>query len=220
MLTTTFVLATTLCTATPATPRDTTAADSAFARAWAAGVPFRTFEATIRARKDDWRRSIDGARVDAATVARGRKVGGTWRLLVVATDSCGDSMRAVPVLAALDDSLASVELRVVSPDAGRAVQEANRTWNGRVATPTVVLLDSLGRQAGCIVERPAPVRAQQRAAWGELTAGRVTSDSLTRVMLRWWDADRGASLAREAVELLESARERLPLCERGIAPAR
>lgn len=203
-----------------AVTRDTVRTDSAaVAQAWEAAVPFRAFASTIRARKDGWRASIDSARVDAATVARGRKVGGTWRLLVVATDECGDSMRAVPVLAALDDSLANVELRVVAPAEGRALQAANRTWNGRMATPTIVLLDSAGRQAGCIVERPAPVRAMQRASYGALMAGRVTNDSLTRVMLRWWGTDRGAAIAGEAVELLESARAKLPLCERGIAPA-
>lgn len=213
---------TTLCTdAARGTVRaDTVRADTVLAAAWDAGVPFAAFAPTIRARKEEWRRGIDSARVDAATVARGRKAGGTWRLLVVATDNCGDSMRALPVLAALDDSLPNLELRVVAPAQGRAVQEAHRAWNGRVVTPTIVLLDAAGRPAGCIVERPAPVRAMQRASYGALMAGRVTNDSLTRVMLRWWDGDRGASIAAEAVELLESAKAGLPLCERGIAPPR
>jgi hypothetical protein len=218
MLTALLAVATTsLCTAAP---RDTVRADTVLASAWDAGVPFAQFAPTIAARKDEWRRGIDSARVDAATVARGRKAGGTWRLLVVATDNCGDSMRAVPVLAALDDSLPNLELRIVAPARARAVQETYRAWNGRVVTPTIVLLDSAGRAAGCIVERPAPVRAMQRASYGALMAGRASTDSLTRVMLRWWETDRGASIAAEAVELLESAKAGLPLCERGLAPSR
>jgi hypothetical protein len=185
---------------------------------WRAGTPFRPFLAGVTARRDEWRRSTDSARVDAMLVARGRAVRGAWRMLVVAVDACGDSMRALPVLGALDDSLANVALRIVPPTIGRAVQEANRGWNGRTLTPTIVLLDSLGRQAGCIVERPAPLRAMQRASYGALMRGHVTNDSLTRAMLAWWRQDRGRAIATEAVELLESAAERLPLCERGIAP--
>lgn len=232
MTTSLFALAGLLCTgprvvahdahraARPHVVHDTVRADSAIADAWGAAVPFAQFAPTIRARKDEWRRGIDSARVDAATVARGRAVGGTWRLLVVATDNCGDSMRAVPVLAALDDSLANVELRVVSPSRGRAVQEAHRTWDGRVATPTIVLLDAAGRVAGCIVERPRPVRHDQRAARGAVMAGQLTTDSLTRTMLAWWRTDRGAALASEAVDLLVSAKDGSPLCERGLAPVR
>ena len=198
---------------------DTTGAPrTALDSLYAAGRAFRPFLGDVRARRDEWRRSTDSARIDTALVARGRRVPGRWRLLVVAVDACGDSMRAIPVLAALDDSLPNLELRIVAPSAARAAQDANRTWDGRIATPTILLLDAQGRQAGCIVERPRPLRHAQRAARGDLTTGRVTTDSLGKAMLAWWRADRGTSIAAEAVELLESAGEGIPLCERGQTP--
>jgi hypothetical protein len=105
-------------------------------------------------------------------------------------------------------------LRIVSPTAGRVVQEQYRSLDGRTATPTIVLLDADGRAAGCIVELPRELRD-----WGHAARTRKLSlDSIHDYQKSWYVANRGVGIATEMVELLESAAAGSPRCARGKAP--
>ena len=117
------------------------AADSTLLALFSSGQSFPDFLAAAKARREGWLKMADSARVDDALVARAKAVGGTWHLLVVAIDACGDSMNNVPYLAKLSELVPGLDLRVVLPVNGRPVQDTHRSLDGRTATPTVVLLD-------------------------------------------------------------------------------
>jgi hypothetical protein len=196
-----------------ALPSARTADSTSWHAVFDTGVPYREFLAKATARRDGWVRITDSARVEGALVRRARAVGGTWRLLVVAIDRCGDSMNSVPYLAALADSVPAITLRVVHPDSGRAVQQAHRSLDGRTATPTIVLLDGAGRSVGCIVELPRELRDWSTAA----RRAKVSSDSLHDYQRAWYAGNRGAGIATEAVEMLEAAAAGRVHCARGAA---
>lgn len=176
------------------------AADSALVKLYESGTPWDGFLAAARARRDMWQRHATTGVVPADAVARAQALPGRWRLLVVAVDSCSDSVNTIPFLARLVASVPSLEMRVISPSDGRALMEARRTPDGRAATPTVVILDEAGNEAGCWIERPAALQAIAI----EARAGGGTQEFAAR-KAAWYEADAGASTINELVALLEKA---------------
>ena len=189
------------------------AQDSTLLSLFNSGQSFPDFLAATKARREGWLKMADSARVDDAMVARAKAVGGTWHLLVVAIDACGDSMNNVPYLAKLSALVPGLDLRMVLPVNGRPVQDSHRSLDGRTATPTIVLLDSNGNDVGCIVELPREIRD-----WAHGVRGRVSSDSLHTGIRTFYAGNRGVAITTEAVEMLEAAKAGAPRCSRGSRP--
>ncbi|MCC7055072.1 MAG: thioredoxin family protein [Gemmatimonadaceae bacterium] len=186
--------------------------DSTLPALFARGQTFAEFVDRATARRDGWVRLQAEATVRPELLARARAVGGSWQLLVVAVDACGDSMNSVPYAARLADSVPGLSMRIVLPSAGgRAVQQAHRSLDGRAATPTLVLLDATGAEAGCIVELPAPLRH-----WTDKARSSVSGDSLHGYRSAFYAKDKGVSITTELVELLEAAKAGTPRCERQV----
>lgn len=203
---------------TPVTPAGTPAlpADSSMLALYASGRSFPEFMDASTRRLPEWYGSTERVAIADSSLARARAVGGQWRLLVVAVDTCGDSLRQVPVVARLAELVHGLSMRIVTPgEGGAAVQEAYRSLDGRRATPTYVLLDASGRPQGCIVELPRPLRhwLHERRGQGTRESARALADSA----MAWYAADAGASLVHEVALLLEQAKAGSPMCERGTA---
>lgn len=196
--------------ASQATPTRGAPADTALAALYASGQDFETFLAGARARRVMWLRHAEDAVVPADVLARAQAIPGRWRVLVVAVDSCSDSVNTIPYLARLVALVPALEMRIVLPGPGRPVMEAHRTPDRRAATPTIVILDAEGRDVGCWVERP---RALQDQALAASAAG--TSGEFLRNKQQWYDADAGASTVREVVQVLEAAAAGTPRCWQG-----
>ncbi len=185
------------------------ATDSSLLSIFEKGQTFADFVASATSRRDGWLRLQKEAVVRPALITRARAVGGTWQLLVVARDGCGDSMNSVPYAARLVDSVPGLSLRIVSPQDGATVARNHRTQDGRSATPTFVLLDSAGRDVGCLVELPKPLRD-----WTNTARGGVSDDSLHAYRNTFYAKDQGVSLTTELVEVLEAAQAGAPRCDR------
>jgi len=188
------------------------AADSSLQSMFDRGTSFAMFVESATARREGWRRLQREAVVDSSLLRRARAVGGTWQLLVIARDGCGDSMNSVPYAARLADSVAGLSLRIVSPTEGEAAANTHRTADGRMATPTFILLNASGADVGCVVELPAPLRQ-----WTNASRGAVSDDSLHRYRSTFYTKDHGESISRELVEGLEAARAGRPRCDRQLA---
>jgi hypothetical protein len=197
-------LALTVCVADgPTVPADS------LVRLYDSGRQFSEFLAAAKARRETWLENQARARIEPDQLERARRITGKWRLLVIAVDSCGDSANTIPFIAALADSLPNVDLRVVDPTAGKWVMEANRTPDGRPATPTVILLDERGDAVGCFVERPLALQA-----WIQVEKARVPEREWLDGKYRWYRDDAGRETVREIVALLESAAVGSPRCQR------
>jgi hypothetical protein len=165
------------------------------------GQTFAGFLEGVRARRATWTANYGAGRIDAALLARARALPDGFRLLVVTVDGCSDSANTIPFLASLVDSMAGkVEVRLVSPGAGRWVMERHRTWDRRAATPTVILLDREGNEAGCWVERPAEL-----GAWSRTAQLRLSQAEFLRQKTEWYDHDAGRETLRELVAMMEQA---------------
>jgi hypothetical protein len=164
------------------------------------GKSWSEFLEAAKARKEMWHDNYANGAPEAAMVDRAKAVGGAWRLLVVAEDWCGDSANTVPYLARLVEQVSSLDLRIVNSSIGKWVMERHRTADGRAATPTMVLLDSEGRDLGCFVERPAALRA-----WAAENKPKLSEDDYQKGKMAWYKSDRGKQTVAEFVEILETA---------------
>lgn len=191
----------------------TVGADSVLRTLFERGQTFGEFVEKATARREGWLRLQREAEVSPQLLSRARAVGGTWQLLVIAIDRCGDSMNSVPYASRLADSVPGLSLRIVLPNDGRAVQESHRSLDGRTATPTLVLLDVAGNDVGCLVELPAPLRQ-----WNHKHRNVISDDSLHAYRSSFYAKDRGQSLTMELVEILEAAKAGTPRCDRQGAP--
>jgi Thioredoxin len=155
----------------------------------------------VSRQRQTWLQNARSAQPSADAVRRLMLMGPRLRILVIAADWCSDSVQTVPYLAALA-SEAGIAFRVLDADAarGRALLRAHPTPDGRMATPTVLLLWD-GRVAGVWVERPGPLR--------QMFPGPVSRLSMTQWldeaarMRAWYAADHGHTTEREIVELAE-----------------
>lgn len=184
--------------------------DSSLVALFERGQAFPDFLAAARRRREGWLRVNEGVQIADSSVARARAVGGEWRLLVVAIDACGDSMQQVPYVAKLAGMVDGLSVRIVPPSEGALVQASHRSLDGRSATPSFVLIDSTGADVGCIVELPREIRR-----WTHARRDSMSSDALHEYRREWYDADKGASIVHEVVELMEQAKQGTPVCERG-----
>ncbi|MEQ9570187.1 MAG: thioredoxin family protein [Longimicrobiales bacterium] len=184
-------------------------ADTLLARLWSEGQEWPEFLDDTRRRRDTWHDNYERATVFADLAERVRAVPGTWRLLVVAVDSCGDSANTIPYLARFVEGVDGLEMRVVEPDVGQFVMDAHPTPDGRGATPTVVVMDAEGANRGCWVERPAGLQSWWIANPDDLS----TRDKLER-KYGWYDDDAGYHTILEIVESVEAAAGGGHLCGR------
>ena len=167
---------------------------------WAGGESYAAFTADIRARRTLWAGNRARAEVPADVLARARSVPGEWRLLVVAFDRCSDSVSTIPYLAELVARVDGLEMRIIPPEAGRAIMEAHRTPDGRTATPTVLLLDDDWHPRGAWVERPSELQA-----WYIANPDALSHDARYFEKMRWYERDAGVSTVEEVVGLLTEA---------------
>lgn len=191
--------------AAPALPP---AGDSLRAR-WNDATPFDRFLEGVDRRAELWERNWGKAGVPSDLLERARAVGGSWRLLAAAVDGCSDSVSTLPWMGRLAEALPNVELRVLHPDrGGQALMDGRPTADGRAATPTVVLLAADFRDAGCFVERPAPLKR-----W--IADERYEEEGLGMYegKMAWYDRDAGRSTLEEVVALMEAAAAGQPICE-------
>ncbi len=182
--------------------------DVDYAKLFASGIPFSEFLSNAKQRKELWDSNYGRAAVADAVMARAARVTGTWNVLVVAVDSCSDSVSTIPYIAKLVESMPNVTLRIVDSKVGREVMEAHRTPDDRAATPTVILLDSSFAPRGCWIERPRELR--------EWISGEKKNNGDSGVFsgkMNWYEKDAGASTVSEFVEMLEKAARGEVACE-------
>lgn len=173
------------------------AAQSGAAALFDQGSTWTQFLEQANSRRELWQTNAGRDRITPELLARAKAAAEGIRILVIAEAACSDSVNTVPFIANLAGR-ASIDLRIVGRDAGKAVIERYRTPDGRSATPTVVLLRG-DREVGAWVERPAALQD-----WYIAMKDLDTRERVDRKM-SWYEWDRGDSTLAEIVALLEHA---------------
>ncbi len=178
-----------------------TATDETLQDLYQAGQTFEEFMSAAVRRKALWDGNYARSQeVDRTLVERARAIGGTWRFLVIAVDSCSDSVNTIPYLARLVEMVDGFDLRVVNSRLGREVMEDHPTPDGRASTPTVLLLDDHWNERGCFIERPPTLRD-----WILENPEQLNNTDLYERKMDWYDEDAGQETLEEMILILESA---------------
>lgn len=171
-----------------------------------AGRSYTDFLGQATRRTELWHGNTDKAEgIDPALVARARAVGGSWRFLAVAVDSCSDSVSTIPYLAQLVAMVEGLDMRIVDSTAGRSIMESHRTVDGRASTPTVLLLNDQYEEAGCFIERPSALKT-----W--ILEEGFSGDSVYDNKMEWYADDAGNGTVEAFVEMLEAATSGATIC--------
>ena len=178
-----------------------TARDETLRELYQAGQTFDEFMSAAVSRKALWdgnyARSME---IDRTLIDRARAVGGTWRFLVVAMDSCSDSVNTIPYLARLVEMVDGFDMRIVNSRVGRKVMREHPTPDGRASTPTVLLLDDHWNERGCFIERPPALRD-----WILENPEDLNDSDIFERKMAWYGEDAGEQTLEEVLAILESA---------------
>ncbi len=165
---------------------------------WEKATPFHVFLENVKARQDQWKPRFADAAIDAASLAEAKALPARRRILAVAEDKCSDSAWALPYIAKLAAAVPEkLEVRVIGRAEGSRIQSEHLTPDGRLATPTIIVLDENNRYIGGWVERPAELRK-----WYLENKPKVTQGALYEHVNKWYTEDAGRSTIREILTIL------------------
>lgn len=168
--------------------------------AYEAAQPFEAFLPTAQRNADLWQQIWARAEVPEAFVARVEALPGTWHLLVLSADWCGDASNTVPVLARLAERARNLDLRVVDRDAAPELRDTHLTDGRSQSIPVAIVLDADYVERGWWGPRPA---ALQR--WVKTEGLALEPAERYRLIRRWYAQDRGRTTLEEVVSGLEEA---------------
>jgi len=174
---------------------------------YAQGKTYIEFRDAATRRVDAWNDHYANAQVPDALRTRVTAVAGSWRLLVVAEDWCGDSANTIPYVAKLVDVAGNLDMRIINSTVGKAIMESHRTPDGRAATPTVILLTEDSEEAGCFVERPRYLQD-----WWLSNEDDLSRKDLLDQKYAWYAEDEGQETLEEIVAMIEAAAAGDPIC--------
>jgi hypothetical protein len=169
---------------------------------WARGIPWKRYlNEEVREHSDLWRGVWERTRSPAEQLDRLTGIGGSWRLLVLSEDWCGDASNTVPVLARLAADAPQLELRILKRDENLELMDLYLT-NGSQSIPLAIVLDDAGDAVG--QWGPRPVELQEMVI-REKRAGERPMSEIYKDTRRWYATDRGVTTIRELVDRIEEA---------------
>lgn len=172
---------------------------SVYETAYRAGRTFDEFLAAVEANRELWHAMASRARIDPDLTARLRTIPGEWRLLILADDWCGDAVNILPVVARLVEDVAAVDIRIVGREEIEGLMDRHLT-DGSRSIPVIVLLDHTFSCRGWWGPRPAGLQA-----WFQEEGRYLPKPDRYRELRRRYARDRGAAIATEITDLIETA---------------
>ena len=163
-------------------------------------LPFPDYLETVQKNESLWRGVHQRARVPKTVVAEARALPGTWHLLALSEDWCGDAVNILPVVARFTEALPNVDLRVLARDENLDIMDAHLT-NGRSRSiPVFILYDGDFRERGWWGPRPSRLQKWVMEEGMKMEPGPRYAE--TR---RFYARDKGRAILAEVLELLRSA---------------
>ena len=177
----------------------TPVSSAVLAAAYASAPEFAAWLPLAEKNADLWVAMWHRASVAPKFVERVAALGGTWHLLALSADWCGDAVNTLPVIAKLAEAAPNVDLRVLERDEHPDIMNAHLTGKSH-SIPIVMVLDRAFTEHGSWGPRP---RALQE--W-VLTEGKhLDKTERYREVRTWYARNRGVTTLEDVVGLLERA---------------
>jgi hypothetical protein len=179
---------------------DPATTDADRSEAWASGVSFETFLPTAEKNAGLWSSGWKRATVPEDIAARVAALPGTWKLLVLSADWCGDASNTVPVLARLAEQADNLELRLLDRDEHLGLMDEHLTGGTARSIPAAILLDAENREHAWWGPRPADLQA-----WVKTTGMTMETDARYKEVRKWYARDKGQTTLHEVASMIEQA---------------
>jgi hypothetical protein len=165
---------------------------------WDKGMTFAEFCASAKANTDLWKKIYEHAEVTPDIVARAAALGGTWHLLVLAEDWCGDAVNTLPPLAKLTEAAPNIALRILPRDQNLGLMDAHLTNGKSRSIPVVIFLDASFEERGWWGPRPNSLQA-----WAMNEGIALAKEERYKHLRTWYARDRGHTTLDEILTALE-----------------
>jgi hypothetical protein len=165
-------------------------------------MTFAEYLRSVEKNAELWQGVYRTAMVSAGAVERFSDFAGTWRLLALSEDWCGDAVSTLPLIARLAEQ-SGVDFRVLSRDANADVMDAHLTAGTR-SIPVVMVVDLSYLSRAWWGPRPAPVQR-----WMRSEGLFIPKEVRGRRKRAWYARDRGRTTIAEVIEMVERTARRL-----------
>ena len=160
---------------------------------------FEQYLEGVEKNRDLWHDLYERVRLPEDLVAEASTISGSWHIVALSEDWCGDAVNTLPAVARLADA-AGWDVRVASRDENLDLMDSHLT-NGRSRSiPVVIVYDENFREIGWWGPRPTELQA-----WvlGEGLA--MPSPERYKVVRRWYAKDRARTTLDELLGVLRRA---------------
>lgn len=162
-------------------------------------VTFEQYLETVEKNLELWHGVYERVRLPEQLVAEALEVPGSWHLVALSEDWCGDAVNTLPVISRLADE-AGWDLRVLSRDENLDLIDSHLT-NGRSRSiPIVIVYDEDFNEVGWWGPRPSEIQA-----WVMSEGLEMSAPERYKVVRRWYAKDRGRTTLQELLRVLARA---------------
>ena len=92
-----------------------------------AATDFRSYLESVGKNKELWHAIYERASISPEILDEARRIPGTWHMLALSEDWCGDAVNLLPVLARLAEQVPGLDLRLLSRDQNPDLMDAHLT---------------------------------------------------------------------------------------------
>jgi hypothetical protein len=119
--------------------------------------------------------------------------------LLITESWCGDAAQNVPILNKMAEASPNVNLRLILRDENLQIMDQYLTNGGR-AIPKLIILDGDMKEIATWGPRPSTV---QDMVMENKRIGKVPYSEFSKVVQNWYNADKGKTLQREMLQVIE-----------------
>lgn len=161
---------------------------------------FQTYLKGVEKNRNLWHGVYERARIQPETLEEARRIPGTWHLLVLSEDWCGDAVNLLPVLARLAEETDGFDLRVLTRDENLDLMDTHLTDGKSRSIPVVILFDEDFVERGWWGPRPKPIQE-----WVLSEGLAMPSDERYKEVRRYYAKDKGRTMLRELLDIMDAA---------------
>lgn len=160
-----------------------------------AAPDFSEYLRTVEKNQQLWHSVFERVHLPPELVEVARRCEGTWRLLALTADWCGDCVNTLPVVARFAQEV-GWDLRFLDRDENPDLMEEHLTDGRSRSIPVVVVYDEDFEELGWWGPRPG---ALQR--WVKTEGLSMPKDERYKEVRRWYARDRGRTTVAELLDL-------------------
>jgi hypothetical protein len=162
-------------------------------------LTFPDYLETVRKNEELWHGVHQRVRLPANAVTEGPSIPGTWHLLALSEDWCGDAVNILPVISRLADELPDVDLRVLLRDENLDIMDAHLTNGTSRSIPIIVVYDDDFQERGWWGPRPTGLQK-----WVMEEGMKMEPGPRYAQVRRVYARDKGKAILAEILDLMRS----------------